>query len=294
MEPAMLKTVSMALLPLAMIVAPAGAAVVGKCKFATVALSFAGGPLEQAQCLMRAPKKFGHLDPPPANVPEVVASRIGKDMMIPREKIRAHLQSIGMTEAQLGGSLDSPVSRARNNAPNAPPARYFVIHDTSSPYFRNDPFPPDIDNHRAINRLSGFGGANSAAHMFVNRKGETLVGHDFRTPWRATKLETQVVGRPSKGLFLHIESIQPRRREPTGGPNNDAIAPTPGFSAIQYARLALLYVMASRRAGVWMIPATHAALDEGLSDGHDDPQNFDLAGGFAAALSALVTQLEAN
>lgn len=41
-------------------------------------------------------------------------------------------------------------------------------------------------------------------------------------------------------------------------------------------RLALLYVFAGRRAGSWMVPGFHAALDEGISDEYDDRQNFDL------------------
>jgi Fungal chitosanase of glycosyl hydrolase group 75 len=40
--------------------------------------------------------------------------------------------------------------------------------------------------------------------------------------------------------------------------------------------LALCYVAASLRGGTWMIPAFHCVLDQGISDGHDDPQNFDL------------------
>ena len=60
----------------------------------------------------------------------------------------------------------------------------------------------------------------------------------------------------------------------------------PGFTLQQYDKLALLYAMASARAGSWLIPAYHAAWDEGIADGHDDPQNFDLAA-FAGALTTL-------
>ncbi|HXY90235.1 MAG TPA: hypothetical protein VEH75_06405, partial [Xanthobacteraceae bacterium] len=47
--------------------------------------------------------------------------------------------------------------------------------------------------------------------------------------------------------------------------------------AAQYEKLALVYIVASRRAGRWLIPAFHAVLDEGIYDKHDDPQNFDFA-----------------
>ena len=57
----------------------------------------------------------------------------------------------------------------------------------------------------------------------------------------------------------------------------DAIAPTPGFPDAQLDRLALLYVAASVQHGTWMVPAFHAAVDAGIPDAHDDPQNFDLA-----------------
>jgi hypothetical protein len=56
----------------------------------------------------------------------------------------------------------------------------------------------------------------------------------------------------------------------------------------QYDRLALLYLIASSRAGVWMIPAFHAAIDEGTPDAHDDPQNFDLTK-FDTSLGHLLT-----
>jgi hypothetical protein len=98
---------------------------------------------------------------------------------------------------------------------------------------------------------------------------------------------------PAKGLFLHVELVQPRRRDPRGGPGNDALAPTPGFTPAQYGTLALLYVVASVRAGRWLVPAFHATLDEGIPDAHDDPQRFDLAR-FDAAVGDLVGTLVAG
>lgn len=89
-----------------------------------------------------------------------------------------------------------------------------------------------------------------------------------------------------RGLFLHIENVQLRKAElppgtspttPDGKCRNDRIAQEPGLSAIQLDRLALAYIAASVRGGTWLIPATHAALDDGIANGHDDPQHFDLA-----------------
>jgi hypothetical protein len=119
------------------------------------------------------------------------------------------------------------------------------------------------------------------------------VGHEFDVPWRATKLELDGVGVSSRGLFLHIELVQPRRRDPDGGRRNDAIAPLPGFSRAQYDKLALLYAAASRRAGNWLIPAFHAVLDKGFSGAHDDPQNFDI-NEFDASIGRLLAELRAR
>ena len=56
----------------------------------------------------------------------------------------------------------------------------------------------------------------------------------------------------------------------------------PGFTAAQYDRLALLYILASVRGGRWLIPGFHAVIDSGIPDAHDDPQNFDMAAWEAA------------
>jgi hypothetical protein len=88
--------------------------------------------------------------------------------------------------------------------------------------------------------------------------------------------------------FLHIEMIQPRRKsKPT---TFFDLAPTPGMSPKQLERLALLYVAASLRAGRWLLPAFHCAVDTPLPDAHDDPQNFDLdlwLGGLSTLLAEL-------
>jgi hypothetical protein len=86
-----------------------------------------------------------------------------------------------------------------------------------------------------------------------------------------------------------VEMIQPRRGGP-GHRRNDITAPHPGFTMQQYDRLALLYTIASVRAGEWLIPAFHAVLDGDVRGGHDDPQNFDLES-FARALETNLDRL---
>ena len=251
----------------------ASAATFGKCRFDTQSQSFAGSAEEQARCLLRKVKILGHVDAQPATLPSNLARMIGQPTGVDNTKLRQLIAALGLTEAKLGGSLDAPLSHGSNNNQDAPLARYFVIHDTSTPNFGNNPFPANIDTSNAVNSFAPYESAtNAKAHIFLNRRGETYVGHDFGVPWRATKLESKI-GVLSKGLFLHIENIQPRRAHPDQADGN---APTPGFSAAQYDRLALLYVVASVRAGKGLIPAFHAPIDEGLSNGHDDPQNFSL------------------
>ncbi|HEY1090008.1 MAG TPA: hypothetical protein VGE47_02860 [Burkholderiaceae bacterium] len=256
---------------------------IGPCHFDTEALAFRGEPLQQAACLLRTVRKWGTPDAAPAVLPPTLAALIGRPTPADQKQ---RLQRF-LPQA-LGGDLQAGLSHARDGDPAAPTARYFVIHDTSTPWLGDaTEFPPDDAD--ALNNMRGYARPNAVAHVFVSRRGETLLGHDFAEPWRATKLETKVIGAPAKGLFLHIELLQPRRRDPSGGPRNDAIAPIPGFTPAQYEQLALLYVAASARKGQWLIPAFHATLDEGLADAHDDPQNFEI-GAFDAAVQALLAR----
>jgi hypothetical protein len=262
---------------------------IGLCGFDPQNLSFAGTAKEQARCLLRPVAKWGKVGAALPSLPPALEARIGQPVEVTVDQIRRELIALNLTEGAVGGSLDQPISRGRDGAAQAPMARYFVIHDTSAPWLGDKPFPGDIDTASGMNDLRRYAGADAVAHMFINRRGEILVGHELSVPWRATKLETQI-GEPAKGMFIHIESVQPRRRDPRDGPRNDAVAPEPGFTAAQYDRLALLYLIASRRAGSWMVPAFHAVIDEGIPDAHDDPQNFDLAR-FDAALSQLLTRM---
>ncbi|HEX8638714.1 MAG TPA: hypothetical protein VF692_11665, partial [Pyrinomonadaceae bacterium] len=125
------------------------------------------------------------------------------------------------------------------------------------------------------------------------------IGASFTTtPFNATvkkgwgtKLARDFLRADGKGLQLHIELIQPRRRDADDeNPNNDLIAPFPGFTDRQYERLALLYAAASLRRGSWLIPAYHSAVDAGIKDAHDDPQNFELKK-FANEINRLLKKL---
>ena len=262
----------------------------GPCGFNTDSLSFTGSPLQQAECLTRPVREWGHLGPRRDALPAALADRIAGTVPVPpRAALTALINATGLAQ-RLAEDVAGEVSHARDGDGGAPMARYFVIHDTSGPRFGT--FPPDLDGNVKINNLERFNcpDGSEIAHAFINRHGAVFVGHDFGVPWRATKFERALgFGTSLKGLFLHVELIQPRRRTRHG---RDILAPTPGFSDPQYQFLALLYTIASVRAGAWLIPAFHAVIDGDLRGGHDDPQNFDVDA-FAQALDGVAARLAA-
>jgi hypothetical protein len=254
------------------------------CPFDDATMSFKGTPLEQAKCLLRPVRRHGELSAPLAHLPSPLEQLIGFPVTIPTATVRKYLAAHGIKESDVGGALTNHLA-----------AKYFVIHDTSTPNYGDKAFPTNINqaswSHNTLKRWSE--NSNAVAHCFVNRLGDSVSPHAWTTPWRATKLETRVLGEKSKGIFVHTELIQPRRRDPSGGPRNDALSPEPGFTEAQLDRLALLYVTASLQHGTWLVPAYHAALDAGIPNGHDDPQNFDLAL-WAERLSLLLNVLTVN
>ena len=153
-------------------------------------------------------------------------------------------------------------------------------------------FPENINDTSKINNLTNYFCADGwgKAHVVVNRSGAMILSHDFAIPWRETKFERAVnFSGALKGLFVHIEMIQPRGT--MAGRRGDVRSPDPAFTMAQYDRLALLYVIASVRAERWLIPAFNAALDAGIRNGHDDPLNFDIET-FSNSLERLVEALQ--
>ncbi len=265
----------------------------GPCAFDLETLSFAGDAAQQTACLMRPVGRWAKLGPPLQSLPPVVADRVGHSVDLPeRAALGGLLDDLGLDE-KIEDGLFGQLSRARDGDPFSTTARYFVIHDTSGPHMGS--FPADLDDNAKINNLARFRCSDSfeIAHAVINRMGGVFVGHDFGVPWRSTKFERAVnFGTALKGLFLHVEMIQPRRGGP-GRHRSDIAAPNPGFTGAQYDRLALLYTVASVRAGEWLIPAFHAVIDGEIRGGHDDPQNFDVAS-FAHSLEALLERLSAH
>ena len=242
-------------------------------------MSFPGTPLEQARCLLRPVKVHGVLGAPLASLPEPLEKLIGKPVTIDVVALQKYLQAHDITETEIAGPLTNHCG-----------ANYFVIHDTSTPNYGDAAIPTNINTVAwSLNNLNRYTN-RVVAHVFINRLGKSIALVPYTKPWRATKLEVKVLGEKSRGLFVHNEMVQPRRRDPAGSPKNDAFAPDPGFTVAQYDRLALLYVSASVQHGTWLIPGYHCAIDAGIPDGHDDPQNFDLTF-WAGRVDALLKSL---
>jgi hypothetical protein len=244
-----------------------------RCAFDVQRLSFAGSPIAQARCLLSPMLIHGEIGPPYRRLGRFLEAHVGKRARIDLGRLRALLAAEHLPA--LAASVETPLSRARNNDPQAPFARYFVIHDTSLEL----PLAEFPSNESA--QANGLGwtypDGTQVAHTFTNRRGEILFAHDYAIPWRATKRERDAItGGNAKGLFLHNELNQIRLNDPTGRPGNFDRAPVPGFTAAQYDRLALLYILASARGGHWLIPGFHGVIDSGIPDAHDDPQNFDM------------------
>ena len=235
------------------------------CNFDAKALQFAGTPIEQAQCLLRRVEPGGGAASE-EQLPHTLSIVIGQPVDIDVGKLSKELR-----RDRIPIPATTPVSETSDHLR----AIYFVIHDTSSPYLGETAFPAHFDTKPRFNDVREFLGKDAVAHLFNDRLGHVVVGHDFEVGWRATKLE-RILGERVRGRFLHVENLQPRREDPSAAPHNDRIAPIPGFTKRQYRTLALLYVLASARAGTWLIPAFHANIDRGIAEAHDDPQNFDL------------------
>lgn len=253
-------------IPSALVVLFSLSAIAGPCPFDRTKMEFAGAPVEQARCLLKPVLRGGAVGTPLAKLPVPLESLIGKPVEVKPEQLKKYLAEHKIAEEKIGGPISQKVT-----------AKYFVIHDTSTPNYHEKSIPTNINTPEwPLNNFERWKKIN-VAHMFVNRMGQSMTWHPFSMSWRATKYESKVLTKDeSHGMFVHTELSQPRHSDPNSFKGNDAIAPDPGFTQAQYDRLALLYVAASLEHGTWLVPAYHCCLDSGIPDGHDDPQNFKL------------------
>jgi hypothetical protein len=254
---------------------PARAEEIGECRFDRDSLSFAGTPLEQTTCLLRKIEQGAvrHPQKLPKVIVRLMSAGGAPSPAMLEEALTAFPEPY---RAYATEHAHDPVSQTDAGLPLA----YFVIHDTSSPFYGNDPFPRQLDSDLRVNSFASYMDKTFAeepvAHIFLSRYGQIWAGHEFAEPWRATKLESRVIGPAARGRFVHIETVQPRRFMPGETSLGQTYGPKPGFSKAQYRMLAALYVYVSARAGKWLIPGFHNTVDAGIPDAHDDPQNFEL------------------
>lgn len=264
------------------------------CKFDANALQFAGTPKEQARCLLRTVKPRGILGEESKRLPKPLEKLVGEKVKFKKDSLRRFLSAHKISETDIGGSLDDSLAKAKLPGGEEIQALYFVIHDTSTPNYKLESFPADIDEKSwRFNNLEMWR-KNPVAHIFINRIGESIATTPLSQPvakgW-GTKFARDFLKSDAKSLQIHIELVQPRRSDANWFTGNDAFAPETGFTGPQYERLALLYAAAGVRRGTWLIPAFHCAIDAGIKDAHDDPQNFDLAE-FASELNELLNKLK--
>jgi hypothetical protein len=248
--------------------APAMAQTYGGCGFDRATLRFAGTVEQTAKCLLQKVRTRGS-GSDAQEVPAWLLDRLAQPMGLTEQQIRSYLQGENIAPADLSASL---------TAGDMGTVRYFVIHDTSSPEIQwpETEFPENIDSASySGNRLPGWANLEGRVNLIINRVGQSRLIVDWggARSKAATKIEMNVRAPASRPLFVHVENIQPRIK-PQG--SWAWKAPEPGLSDAQEKRLALAYVVASHRAGRWLIPAYHFNIDKGLPDGHDDPQNMKL------------------
>ncbi len=265
---------------------------IGVCEFSPAQFAFRGDAREQARCLLHPIRQWAVLDGEDLVIlPPALDRVVGAPFDFERSATLRALEAGGLPPYLVAG-IRRPVSYG--GPEQSLRARYFVIHDTSTPDLGTRPFASDLDTDEETNSFHYYRTRITSAHVFVNRRGEIYVAEDFSSPLRATKLERfEYGGRLTRGMFLHVELVQPRRHDPSGSAENHGAAPEVGFSAAQYRRAAQLYVLASARAGEWLIPAFHANIDRLIPEAHDDPQNFSLPA-FDAALADIIAEVQAE
>lgn len=252
------------------------------CSFDSSKNLYVGIAVEQATCLLRKVNTFGRLSAE-STLPKTLSSKLNiKKIDFTKDELKVYLKKNNISDLnELGGSIDEKLNIKTN---------YFIVHDTSTPNYRSKPFPNNIN--KSDDKWNDLSKYKDNAHIYVNRVGKSLTKIDLSKNYRTTKFENKDVNR--KNLYVGVELVQPRRSYPEGSnKNNDALAPSLGFTKEQMNRLALIYFAASIRANKYLIPAFHSVIDAGIPDAHDDPQNFDI-NEFDKSLEQIYRDIKSN
>lgn len=227
----------------------------GKCYWDVGTLQFSGDAVRQALCLTPTVRANGFVERTEDALPATLDELVGRDFDFSNEAVEAYVSGHGLREEEVGGPLRLRVSRARGES-----AIFFVIHDSDGPDFGTRSFTPDIDVSPHINNLRQFG---RRWHVLIGRDGSSTTLIDFFQPLRSTYFEARDAGAKAKGRFLHVGLIQPVRSNADDSvKTHNSLIPQPAFTQDQYRKLAQVYVVASSRAGRWLIPAYAATLNK--------------------------------
>lgn len=104
--------------------------------------SFEGTPVEQAKYLLAPVKKYAKIGENLAVLPPILEQILSGNPMIDKQKLKNYLSNNQITEENIGGNIDDVVSITQvGNL-----AKYFVIHDTSTPNYGQLQIPSNIDS----------------------------------------------------------------------------------------------------------------------------------------------------
>ena len=187
----------------------------GPCHFDVETSSFAGDAVEQARCLVTPVRTGGYLNERLEKLPPAFQDYVGNAKDMPsRDALRALLRERGL-EDMFGPGLSKPVSHAHDDDPMSRGATYFVIHDTSSPNFGNKAWPADIDadqGHQQARALCLFEQHRARAHLHQSLRRDSVSARFRKTLARDQVRDRDQFRHALRGLFIHNELIQPRKR----------------------------------------------------------------------------------
>ncbi len=170
-------------------------------------------------------------------LPATFDALVGTPCAIAPDRMERFMGFVGVSAEDVGGP-----GFLRTSLSAGKPAEYFVLHG---------------------DRVGATG-----CHVRVRADGSSETMHDFFSPLVATQFERKDGGVLARGRFLHVSVAAPSPGRPDCSDCADRAA--------QYRRLALVYLVASRRAGRWLIPVDAGVLDRGYRGGASGPAEFSL------------------
>ena len=168
-------------------------------------MEYKGDKAAQAKLLLRKVSRWGKIIEREAKLDTAFLSLLTSDISFSKEKLKAYLRKNNIHRSEIGGSIDSNISFIFiKNYREKIYAKYFVIHDVSTPAYK-DTFPKNIndDTWRKNNPETW---KEKVTHIYLTRTGKTKTATNFSEGLTATKFEKEISGEISKGLFLHVEN----------------------------------------------------------------------------------------